>query len=1236
MANQISGFIQKPYVRIAIIYLVISVVWILLSDKIASSLSGSVITLQDIQNAKGIFFVVMTTLMIYFLIRNDYKIISKKNKELEHSLNFYLKLFDKFPNPIWKTDNKGSFDFFNQAWYEFVGSDSFNNSDKVLFKYLHDEDKEIFLESFTNKFAEKQDFSFTHRLINRNKKYRWVKIFGSPFYDAYGNFLGYIGTFLDIHELVEANRIIKRDEERLSLALEAANDGLWDWDLDKDYIYWSPRAFKMLGYEPDEFVVTFEKWKKLIHPDECELVWESIQEQIKSANKSFDIEFRYECKNGNWLWVRGRGKVVQLKENGKIKRFSGTQTDISERKNIEENLRKSEQTFRAFMSNIPGFAYIKDKERKHQYLNPPLIEYFKSNEKKCLGKTFEEIIPGAENSESIKDNDLTIFNTSQPIQFEEKIIRGGDAKTFLSIKFPIKTDNEVSMLGGISIDISEKKIIQEKLHESQQKLTKIINSSPLPIISISNDGLVTSWNNAAEKVFGWRSDEVLGKSIPIISLNKEKEFNFLKERVFTGESFQGIEIIRKNKNGDDINLSLSTAPLTDSRGNITGIMGIFENIEERKKAENLLKSSEERYKSIFNNSHAVMLIVDPYNGKIIDANPSACNYYGFTIDELKNMHLEKLNLLTDSEIQKEMMEAKTEKKHYFVFKHKLAGGEIRDVEVYSGPISFGDKNYLFSIVHDITERKTMEKMLIESELKYKTVADYTYDWEYWIDVDGKYNYISPSCEKITGYLPEEFIADPDLKLKIVHPDDHHVLAKHHEEDFNISKSACEFEFRIITKDGITKWISHVCRSVIDNNGAFRGRRGTNRDITLQKNAQLNLIESQQKISAIIQNADALIFTSDKKRVLTLCEGKALSQLDLLPENLLNHPVEILFGKSDIIDKLFLKALAGESAYDMVKIQDYYFDLSVVPQFDADNNQIGIIGLAVDITNRVIFEKQLEEYKQHLETLVDKRTKELANVNKQLADELEKQKAIEETIHQALSREKELNELKSRFISTTSHEFRTPLTSIFSSAELLEMYGRRWEENKYKEHLGKIKLSVDYLTNLLDDILILSRAESGRTFLEISDFNLAELCKNLIEEVKALTKENQIVLLTYNAESEYYNLDKKLIRFILNNLLTNAVKYSSSGDKVNLTVTSDSERVYFEVTDSGIGIPDDEINSIFEPFYRAKNTGATRGNGLGLSIVHKSIEIHHGQITVKSKIDEGTIFKVVIPVKNYIS
>jgi PAS domain S-box-containing protein len=247
----------------------------------------------------------------------------------------------------------------------------------------------------------------------------------------------------------------------------------------------------------------------------------------------------------------------------------------------------------------------------------------------------------------------------------------------------------------------------------------------------------------------------------------------------------------------------------------------------------------------------------------------------------------------------------------------------------------------------------------------------------------------------------------------------------------------------------------------------------------------------------------------------------------------------------------------------------------------------------------------------------------------ISRDISERKQVEEDMRMALEKEKQLNELKSRFVSMTSHEFRTPLATILSSAELIEYYGHKWSEEKKLQYLQKIQASVKHMTSLLNDVLVLGKAEAGKLDFLPKEIAIEPFCRELVEEVQLSTSSHTINLQVQTPPWQAF-LDEKLLRHILTNLLTNAIKYSPDRDRVDFEVFYQSEFIIFRIRDYGIGIPQSEQEKLFDSFHRASNVGNISGTGLGLAIVKKSVDLHGGKIEVNSQIEAGTTFIVTLP------
>ena len=292
--------------------------------------------------------------------------------------------------------------------------------------------------------------------------------------------------------------------------------------------------------------------------------------------------------------------------------------------------------------------------------------------------------------------------------------------------------------------------------------------------------------------------------------------------------------------------------------------------------------------------------------------------------------------------------------------------------------------------------------------------------------------------------------------------------------------------------------------------------------------------------------------------------------------------------------------------------------------------------AVDyITKPFQKEELLARVRTHLHLRQLSKTLEIQNQELiKTTKELENKSA---ELKESLVKEKELNLLKSRFITMASHEFRTPLTIISSSSAILEKFSNRLTEDKKNKHLQTIQNSIKHITQILDDVLMISRSESENIELRLESLDIIVFCSHLKEQIEISNPQYRIDFLWYLDEEIIDNsfmvqLDKNRLQQVLINILNNAIKYSPNHNVVKFILYKENNQLIFEISDSGIGIPEADQANLFDSFHRGSNISNISGTGLGLSIVKKYLDLLQGEIKFKSRVGEGTTFTVSIPCK----
>lgn len=279
-----------------------------------------------------------------------------------------------------------------------------------------------------------------------------------------------------------------------------------------------------------------------------------------------------------------------------------------------------------------------------------------------------------------------------------------------------------------------------------------------------------------------------------------------------------------------------------------------------------------------------------------------------------------------------------------------------------------------------------------------------------------------------------------------------------------------------------------------------------------------------------------------------------------------------------------------------------------PMQDEQGSLVGTVVAFQDITQRKWAEAVLQRTNEELEAKVRDRTAELQQANEQL---------------------QELSELKSRFVAIICHEFRNPLNNILLSASSLERYNTQLSSEHRQEYLTGIKTDVERMTQMIDDILVIGKIEADKLRIQPAPIELVQFCQTLTAELQLTVNQPPLQVITRHRHV-IAELDEKLLRSILTNILSNSIRYSQDSSPINLQLSKRNGQVIFRVSDRGIGIPREDLPHLFEPFHRGKNVSNIPGTGLGLNIVKRFVDLHHGQIKVDSKLNVGTTFTIALP------
>jgi PAS domain S-box-containing protein len=405
----------------------------------------------------------------------------------------------------------------------------------------------------------------------------------------------------------------------------------------------------------------------------------------------------------------------------------------------------------------------------------------------------------------------------------------------------------------------------------------------------------------------------------------------------------------------------------------------------------------------------------------------------------------------------------------------------------------------------------------------------------------------------------------------------------------VTKPFQEAEILMRVKTQIT--LQHQRKQLVQQNDQLR------KEVKKRKQTEVSLQTSEEKYRNLVENSRDWIWECDADYRLTYSNGQVLPMLGYTSQQIVGHPISYLMDEDAGQHFIsVLNSLSSDRPFARVDVllehqsgKRLEFEANCLAYLDENGQIQGYRGIARDVSQR---------------------------------------KQVEYEIREALTRQKEISEFKSRFVSVISHEFRTPLTVIQSSADILQNIP--CTESDREELLDRIQAAVNHMTLLVDDVVVVGQADAGKLKAVPTQLNLKQFMDELLHEFDVLSQPNHEILFICDAEDLEISVDQKLLRQTITNLLSNAVKYSPDGGVIKIRIGQQENCAEIEISDSGIGIPEADQAALFECFHRAQNVGTIPGTGIGLFITRECVRLHNGDIQVHSAVGEGTRFTIKLP------
>lgn len=528
---------------------------------------------------------------------------------------------------------------------------------------------------------------------------------------------------------------------------------------------------------------------------------------------------------------------------------------------------------------------------------------------------------------------------------------------------------------------------EEALKRSETLYRTIINTIQDVFYRTDENGIILFASPSILTLLGYESmDEIIGQPITRMWKQPEKRQAML-DRIQQEGHINDFEVELKKKDGTRVFVSVSTGFVFDEAEKIVGVQGIFRDITKRKQTEEALSESEEKYRRIVDTANEGIWVVNE-NQRTDFVNDRMAEMLGYCSMEMINIGIESFVFKEDlpdhfERMNKRRLGVSEQYERRWRRKDGLALWTI----VSAKPLYNNKNNFIgsFAMITDITERKQAEEALLDSEQRFRTIADFTYDWEYWIDTNGNLLYVSPSCERITGYRPEELSANPELLLKMIHPKNQHEIVPLLQ---NSSKAAqiCQLEFRIITREGLERWIGHISQPVHNKSGLWTGQRVSNRDITVRKNAEEALRISEEKYRLIAENTADTIVLFDLNLNYSYISPAIINLLGYTPDELMMLGLEKILSPNSwqMIQQTFMEEIEYEKSG---KADPNRSRLLITEQFRKDGTKIwvegttsfvrdklgkpiNILAISRDITKRMQVEEELLKSEERFRNLYE--------------------------------------------------------------------------------------------------------------------------------------------------------------------------------------------------------------------------------------------------------------------------
>ena len=988
-----------------------------------------------------------------------------------------------------------------------------------------------------------------------------------------------------------------------------------------------------VGYETHE--VLGRSNATLIHPEDmkkCLTFLRAIRLNIKNSK---ELVYRILHKKGHYIWHSSK---INLVEKNKQQFYIGNCRDITKYVESQQELKLQKEFYETILDQLPTDVAVFNSNYKYLYVNPLAIRN-KELRKYIIGKDDFQYAKHTQRTDAFAIERREKFNKAvqnkETLSWEEQLYNALGEESFHNRKFTPVFDNDgtLKMMIGFSVDITENKKIQNEILKNRKLVTSIIENVAVGILVQGPQLETIAANKAACEMLGLDQEQI--QQIGTVSFDQHREIihedgsAFIFEDRPVPQAIKNLKPIsnvimgvRRFSTNDLIWLLVNVIPVFDDNNALLYVICSLSDITEQKKTEAALKMSNDRFKYV--NMATTDVIWDWEIGS--DDLMVSDNYTKLFGHQLNNTN----NILKQQDFQDNMHPDDVERvlaklAITLESKENIWFDEFRFLKSDDTYAYLKNKAYvlrdpsgiairMIGAHNDITVTHKLQETLKESEAKFKAAFEHSSLGIAFVSPAGYYIEVNDQFSQILGYSTEEF--KTINYIDITHPDD---LEK---DQLNVEKLLSKelpffkMEKRYLHKNSSIVWANMFASPIWDINGVLSCFVVKIIDITEVKKIEaknkflldkinrdntnrLNTAESLYRLLA--DNTIDLVCLHDLQMTFQYVSPSIRSLAGYTPEAMIGKtPMD--FAHPDDLAAMTSDFYSFTSANLLAPIQYRYLA--------ANGNYIWLETIA-----KILFENDGP-----------------AKIQTSTRD-ISRRKEAEFVIEKTLQQARELNELRTNLVSTISHEFRTPMTTIRTSAELIEMYleGQNCANDQpLKKQVHRITGEIDRIIELMNAVLIISKDDADKTDFKPITFDLKELCITIIETSFSNNKGGQKVDLHFEGTLFLIIADKKLIEYALFNLLHNAFKYSKNCKNLVLNLFSTETEIQLELIDFGIGIPENDQPKLFNTFYRASNTDGIQGTGLGLYIVKTFLERNSGKIRLESQLGKGTKVTIQLP------